>query len=134
MPTPPFKIAILGWGSLLWDERPEYQNFNDRLGDWKEDGPTLRLEFARVSKSRDNALTLVLVDESVGAPCRVSYALIARKLLEDAVCDVRCREGANLADIGYCVVGDLTEFPGRTLSVVNAIRAWATEQKLDAIV
>ena len=134
MPTPCLKIAVLGWGSLLWDDRPEFQSFNDRLADWKDDGPKLRLEFARVSKSRDNALTLVLVDEPAGAACTVAHTLIDRKLLEDAVCDVRCREGANLADIGYCVMSNPDEFRGRTPSVVEAIRAWAAAKKLDAVV
>ena len=34
-------IAILGWGSLLWDERPE---FDGQHGDWKFDGPVVPLE------------------------------------------------------------------------------------------
>jgi hypothetical protein len=134
MPAPPLKVAVLGWGSLLWDDRPEFKSFNDRLGGWKSDGPSLRLEFARVSISRDGALTLVLVDEPAGAPCIVSHALINRKLLEDAVCDVRCREGANLADIGYCVVSNPKDYRGRDQSVVDIIRAWAADKKFDAVV
>jgi hypothetical protein len=134
MPAPSLKIAILGWGSLLWDDRPEFKSFNDRLNGWNNDGPTLRLEFARVSESRDNALTLVLVEEPAGAPCTVAHALINRKLLEDAICDVRCREGANLADIGYCVVNDPQDSRGYDTAVVNAIRAWAAEKEFDAVV
>ena len=134
MPSPSLEIAILGWGSLLWDDRPEFKDFNDRLCGWKDDGPTLRLEFARVSKSRDGALTLILVDDPAGASCTVAYTLIGRKLLEDAVCDVRCREGANLADIGYCVAGNASDFRGRDRSVVEAIRAWAAVKKFDAAV
>lgn len=48
-------IAILGWGSLLWDERPE---FDQHHGVWQFDGPHLNLEFSRKSSSRENALTL----------------------------------------------------------------------------
>lgn len=52
------KIAILGWGSLLWDESDA--EFDERHHEWKFDGPVLKLEFARKSSSRLNALTLVI--------------------------------------------------------------------------
>ena len=43
-------IAILGWGSLLWDERLE---FDDHHAPWELDGPNLEIEFstARVRSS-----------------------------------------------------------------------------------
>jgi hypothetical protein len=40
--------AILGWGSLLWEER---EAFNENHGPWKNDGPALKVEFSRVSSS-----------------------------------------------------------------------------------
>jgi hypothetical protein len=40
------KIAILGWGSLLWDKRPEFDEQHD---EWQFDGPKLKIEFSRVS-------------------------------------------------------------------------------------
>ena len=43
------RIALLGWGSLLWDEDEE---FDDLHGRWRYDGPALKLEFSRISKSR----------------------------------------------------------------------------------
>jgi hypothetical protein len=52
------KIAILGWGSLLWDESDE--GFNALHGQWRSDGPILKLEFSRKSMSRLNALTLII--------------------------------------------------------------------------
>ena len=51
------KIAILGWGSLLWDRQAEFDKHHD---DWQFDGPSLQLEFSRVSESRKDALTLVV--------------------------------------------------------------------------
>jgi len=52
------KIAILGWGSLLWDASDaEFDSLHD---EWKTDGPVLKLEFSRKSASRLNALTLVI--------------------------------------------------------------------------
>ena len=41
------KIAILGWGSLLWDEHAE---FDKEHNDWQLEGPSLKLEFSRISR------------------------------------------------------------------------------------
>jgi hypothetical protein len=49
------QIAILGWGSLLWEGGTDFDRHH---GDWQFDGPTLRLEFSRISTSRLGALTL----------------------------------------------------------------------------
>ena len=62
------KIAILGWGSLLWDNQPEFDRWHES---WQYDGPRLKLEFSRVSKSRLRALTLV-IDEIYGTPAVVA--------------------------------------------------------------
>lgn len=51
------KIAILGWGSLIWDERPEFDSHHE---EWTSGGPVLQLEFSRISESRKGALTLVI--------------------------------------------------------------------------
>jgi hypothetical protein len=128
------KFAVLGWGSLLWDERPEFAGFSRRLTGWYPDGPTLRLEFARVSSSRDGALTLVLVEAPLGADCHVSYALIERTELEDALCDLRCREGCNIADIGYCRIAEAENQRARDATVVGQIRKWGAQKNLDAVI
>jgi hypothetical protein len=49
------KIAVLGWGSLIWQPR----ELRISLPIWKTDGPELPVEFARVSM--DGRLTLVPV-------------------------------------------------------------------------
>jgi hypothetical protein len=54
------KIAVLGWGSLIWDTTAN-QEFDRLRGNWRYDGPVLNLEFSRKSKkSRAGALTLVI--------------------------------------------------------------------------
>jgi len=131
-PKPQF--AVLGWGSLLWDDRTQFAGFNRRLSAWHPDGPTLRLEFARVSSSREGALTLVLVKAPLGADCQVSYALLDRRELEDAICDVRCREGCKLADIGYCQIGGASASRGRDAAVVDTIREWGAQKKFSAVI
>jgi hypothetical protein len=54
----PPKIAILGWGSLLWEGGAEFDRWHD---EWRLDGPVLRLELSRVSSRRLDALTLVII-------------------------------------------------------------------------
>lgn len=49
------RIAIIGWGSLIWD--PKCLSF-DRERGWEPRGPVLPLEFSR--KSSNGRLTLVL--------------------------------------------------------------------------
>jgi cation transport regulator ChaC len=95
------KVAVLGWGSLLWDCRPE---FDEQCGTWQFDGPVLPLEFSRVSQGRDDALTLV-IDEQYGQQCKIAYRLSKRKLHEDAIADLRCREGTTLRSIGVYLLG-----------------------------
>jgi hypothetical protein len=85
---PPQRIAILGWGSLIWDKRPAFDDLHEA---WLDDGPMLPLEFSRMSGSRSGALTLV-IDPEHGHPCRVQYALSRRTGAGDVIGDLRLRE------------------------------------------
>ncbi len=72
-------IACLGWGSLIWD--PRELPVQDK---WFQDGPVLRLEFAR--QSSDDRLTLVLLPtgtevRSLWAPFSVADITEAQKAL-----------------------------------------------------
>lgn len=58
-------ITILGWGSLIWDQRDLPIS-----GDWQLGGPALPIEFSRIS--RDGRLTLV-IDECNGVAVSTSY-------------------------------------------------------------
>jgi hypothetical protein len=91
----PPQIAILGWGSLLWEGGSDFDQGHD---DWRGDGPTLSLEFSRVSSSRLGALTLV-IDPQHGSVATVAWCLSKRKSPEDAVADLRCREGCSARNI-----------------------------------
>ena len=55
------KIAVLAWGSLVWDPQDLQV-----AGKFAPNGPLLPIEFCRVSA--DGRLTLV-VDETFGATC-----------------------------------------------------------------
>jgi L-arabinose isomerase len=123
------KIAILGWGSLLWDNRPEFDQWHEP---WQYDGPTLKLEFSRISESRLNALTLV-IDEANGAPTCVAWCLSKRTNPGDGVCDLRCREGTTLRNIGRIDVAQQAKSRDHA-AVQDAIACWAREKCLDAVV
>ena len=60
------KIAVIGFGSLLWD----LDDLGTKVsGEWKMyEGPILPLEFSLVSRKRHYALALV-IDYGDGAPC-----------------------------------------------------------------
>ncbi len=123
------KIVLLGWGSLIWDLR---KAFDEKHDDWLDDGPSLKLEFSRVSQTRNDALTLVL-DLENGAPCQVAYALSKRNNTDDAICDLRSREGTTLKNIGFCFV----DKPGkrcRDEETLQVIRSWASNKKIDVVV
>lgn len=120
--------VILGWGSLIWDECPTFDRY---IGEWYDDGPTLKLEFSRISRGkRRGALTLV-IDKENGTDCTVLYARSTRKNPRDAICDLRGREGTILKRVGYYVVdsGESGE-----PEVPANIRKWAREMGIDMVV
>jgi hypothetical protein len=124
------KIAILGWGSLLWDLQPKFESFEKSCEPvWHLDGPVLNIEFLRISSSRNGALTLV-IDDKAGSPMTVAWRFSKRKTLEDAICDLRCREGAGLKDIGYCS----KDKSSTSSTSLNKIEEWRKTKKFDAVV
>ena len=79
------KIAVLAWGSLVWDRREL-----SVIDDFKPAGPSLPIEFCRVS--RDDRLTLV-IDETVGTKCLTYTATSTFDNLIEAKENLRQREG-----------------------------------------
>lgn len=122
------RIAILGWGSLLWDRGTNFDAFH---GPWIDGGPSLSIEFSRVSGSRSGALTLVL-DEDHGSLTQVSYCLSTRSVLGEAIEDLRCREGTVARRIGFVTRSD--ESRSRSPSVKDAILAWMGNSSLGAVI
>lgn len=87
------KIAILGWGSLIW--QPKELAYNKTFG-WQKDGPILPIEFARISK--DGRLTLVITENGTKVP--VLFTLSNYHNLEEAVLNLAVREGSGRNSIG----------------------------------
>lgn len=122
------RIAILGWGSLVWDPRdlPHY-------GPWDTSGPTLNIEFSRVSS--DGRLTLVL--DPVGPAVRCRFAQSPRTAITDAVADLQARESTIRKHIGFVDattgVTSRTEFP-QQMDVSAVVRDWCREKGIDGCV
>ncbi len=102
------KIAVLAWGSLIWEPR----NLQTATG-FVLLGPVLPIEFSRVSGG--NRLTLV-IDEANGAPCRTYVAQSAYADLDNALLNLWLREGkenetppARVRDSGRVAFVDLTK-------------------------
>jgi len=123
------RIAILGWGSLIYDLGELESHV---ASDWKDGGPQLPIEFSRVSSSRDGALTLV-IDEENGVDIPTQYILSSRSNPEDAVCDLRDREGTVRRRIGILDFKNEVK-KCRSSEVFTRIRDWATEKNLLAVV
>jgi hypothetical protein len=103
-------IAILGWGSLVWDMRALAT-----VADWQPGGPVLPIEFSR--KSRDGRLTLV-IDPANGEQVATRYIRSRFENLNDAIGNLREREGNPHRDhIGYVNL------------VAHTERAWARQNQ-----
>jgi hypothetical protein len=124
------KIAVLAWGSLLWDQR------DLKIGaKFEPTGPSLPIEFCRVSA--DGRLTLV-IDEANGAECISYQARSAFDNLEAAAANLAEREGLpNTANVGFI---DLFAAKTSAISVkrhpksVSTIRAWAMSNEYDTVI
>jgi len=117
------RIAILGWGSLIWDGRPEFDRY---LKAWTVGGPRLPIEFCRKSGSRYDALTLV-IDQRIGTQVETLYAFSKRTDPRDAICDLRSREGTTIDNIGFVNLENGDEH-GRDQECVEAIKTWASSK------
>ena len=120
-------IALLGWGYLIWDKRPE---FDDCHEDWKPDGPFLKLEFSRISDTRGNALSLV-IDNDNGKECKVFYTISKRIDPTDTIHDLQNREGTIPKYIGcYFIDGSCSCQP----NVTQNIKTWAEKKRFNVVV
>lgn len=115
------KIAILGWGSLIWDQRELPID-----GNWQKGGPVLPIEFSRISS--DGRLTLV-IDEKNGVPVKTQYARSGSANLREAIEDLRKRE-----DTLKSMIGVVSQTINNTTTGFDMIKSWSTEEKWDAVI
>ena len=122
------RIGILGWGSLLWEGGAEFDECHEP---WRFEGPSLRIEFSRISSTRLGALTLV-IDAEHGAPTTVAWCLSKRANVDAAVQDLRARKNTTPQNIGHALVDRAT--PAAATTREDPLAAWACAHKLDAVV
>src|SRR5438105_1725427 len=87
------QICYLGWGSLIWD--PKDLSFR---GPWIQGGPTLPIEFCRISA--DGRLTLV-IDGEHGVPVVTRFAASDYSDLQSAREALKEREDCRFDCIGF---------------------------------
>ena len=118
------KIACLAWGSLVWEPK-------DLLirQPWFNDGPLLPIEFCR--QSLDGRITLVITPGK--PPVRTLWALFSVGQLDDAIDNLRSREGIPSQNkdkhIGRWENGATPQN-----EIEKEIEDWAKEKRLDAVV
>lgn len=124
------RIAVLAWGSLIWDRRELAI-----AEEFMPCGPHLPIEFCRVSG--DGRLTLV-IDETFGAFCSTYSAMSASGDLNTAIENLRMREGmpsakrVGFVDVAYGRHSD--EAMKRHTDAVAGIMAWAQANAFDAAI
>ncbi len=119
--------AILAWGSLTWE--PKSLEFNKEIG-WHNDGPTLPIEFARISK--DGRLTLVITKS--GTPVITHFTLADfQTKVEDVILNLKEREGCSLRDIGYYISATQIFHP-ENFPFKKEIIEWAEKIKMENVV
>lgn len=127
------RFGVIGWGSLIWDPREL-----DVSGGFTMAGPSLPIEFARVSGrgSSPRRLTLV-IDDEVGVQCQTCVALSAFDDLDAARENLRGREGLDhINGIGFAVKGGASSAKAieRHSKAVTAIEAWLAASDFDAVI
>lgn len=120
------KIAILGWGSLFW--QPKELAF-DKEFRWKEDGPTLPIEFARISSN--GRLTLVLTEKGTEVP--TLYALSTHKTVNEAILNLAVREGSGRKSIGFYNKKE-EKFSPEIFKFKQNIKNWIEQTDFDAVI
>ena len=114
-------IACLGWGSLIWDPRGlPIQRY------WFDDGPLVRVEFAR--RSGDERVTLVLHREA--QPVRSLWALMDADSIEMARQHLGSREGIPTKRWR----DSIGAWPESTPDGIVGLDDWARAKQLDAVV
>ncbi len=124
------RIAILGWGSLIWDPRKLHL-----AGGWQEGGPILPIEFSRIS---DNGRLTLVIDEKHGADVPTRYALSSLSDLDLAITDLQKQESTPYRDrIGFADLlhaRNCERAQVKHPSACERIRAWAGARQFDAVV
>lgn len=120
------KIAIIAWGNLVGDK-------SVAAGKWQTDGPTLPIEFSRISK--DGRLTPV-IDPQSGANNNVCFATSKFRNLKSTIKAFQKKEKVAMSRVGVIDVTNAakSECANRHPQVATAIYNWAKGKGFEAVV
>lgn len=123
------RIAILGWGSLIWD----LENLSPHTaGKWlMESGPLLPMEFSRISPKRKLGL-VVCLDPLVGVNCKTHAIQSAGTDISATIENLATRERAPLEMIGAVHGNGLQK--GRMSEVCSSVANWCETNGWDGAV
>jgi hypothetical protein len=124
------KIAVLAWGSLVWDCRDL-----SVTGTFAPNGPCLPIEFCRIS---GNGRMTLVIDDTLGIPCGTYCAASAFDNLKAAAENLRVREGMPSPN-GIGFVDLVSGSQGaraveRHPNAVETIKAWTSANDYDAAI
>jgi hypothetical protein len=122
------RVAILGWGSLLWSPG---NLRNERK--WRSDGPWLPIEFARSSNLKEKNgrrpyLSLVIYPEA--GLVRTYWDMSLLTEIADARFDLQSREGCVIADVACSP----KSYPARSSAIPGLegrIQEWLDSKRSD---
>lgn len=124
------KIAILAWGSLIWDPRNLMIDKTQGNNGWFNKGPMLPIEFARISQ--DGRLTLVIV--SGKDEIQTMYSISEYEDLNLAILDLSIREGCSTNTIGNYTKQNSIISPSEFQFIQN-IQIWIDRiSEIDAVI
>lgn len=113
-------LAVLGWGSLIWQPvRPSGALAFD--GIWREDGPALPIEFARIAA--DRRITLVLVP-GAKPTCRSLWTTSTLESADAARHNLAVREGMPSPENVHGVMGDGTRVGEPDAAIAAVVSNW----------
>lgn len=120
------KIAILGWGSLIW--QPKELKYDKEIY-WNPDGPTLPIEFSRISG--DGRLTLVIDKDA--KPIQTLYAISLYEKLDEAILDLAVREKCSKDKVGSYDKNS-GNFSPENFKFQKEIKEWISNIGFDAVI
>ena len=120
------KIAILGWGSLIWKTK---ELFFDKEEKKKKEGPILTIEFARISNN--GRLTLVLTE--MGTEVSTLFTLSKYNTIDEAILNLAIREGSGRKSIGS-YTKDSDVFKPEVFEFKKNIKKWIQNTDFDAVI
>ena len=122
------RIACLAWGSLVWDAGEHPLPLRT---EWRNDGPELPIEFARISESRNGALTLVLFPKVT--PSKTLWSEMESESIYEASKLLSRRERTSIKNIGYWQ--KTGEFESPVIPMLpNDISKWALNRDLEGVI